>query len=118
MNLRWSHIHKLNYPAISPGMYSHCDMAHVIDPPNRSKFDTEDKKWDHIPQNKTILSLDTIVKPYSLSHLFPFGTYRLAVLVAAANVKPIKETIEITLTGDWYDDEDQMLSEGVGVRML
>jgi len=50
--------------------------------------------------------------------MLPFGKYRLVIIVAAANAKPVEKTLEISLTGDWYDDEQRMFQEGVGVRIL
>ena len=105
-------------PAISPGTYKHCDLAHILDPDDRESVPGEHATWPNVPQNKTILSLDTIVKPYTQSYLLPFGTYHLTLIVAAANAKATTKTLEITLTGDWYDDEDQMLGEGIGIRLL
>ena len=60
----------------------------------------------------------TPVKPYTLSYLVPFGTYRLVIVVSAANAKPVTKTLEITVQGDWYDDEGQMLKEGLAVQVL
>jgi len=118
MNLLWANYRKVFFPAISPGMYRHCDLAHIIDPKKRAQFRTEDKSWPNISHEKTILSLDTAVKPHTLSYLLPFGKYRLVILIAAANAKPVKKTLEISLTGEWFDDEQKMLGEGVGVRLL
>jgi len=118
MNLSWSHLHGLFFPAISRGIYKHCDLAHIIDPQKRHQFAYEDKSWPNIPSQKTILSFDTVVKPNTLSHLVPFGVYRLVILVAAANAQSIRKTLEISLSGDWYDDEQQMLSEGIGIKLL
>jgi len=117
MNLVWSHYSEVFIPAISPGMYRHCDLAHVLHPEKRKLLEAEDNSWPNVPPGKTILSFDTIVRPYTLTSLVPPGTYRLVVLIAAANAKPVKKTLEIRLTGDWYDDESTMLSEGVGIRM-
>ena len=46
------------------------------------------------------------------------GKYRLVILVSAANTIPIEKTFEISLTGEWYDDEKKMLGEGIGIRLL
>lgn len=116
MNLRWAHYREIIFPAIVPGVYKHCDLGHIIDPQLRSGFPPEDKSWENVPPEKTVLSLDTAVKPNTRSYLIPPGKYHLVLLVAAANAKPIKKTLEITLTGDWYEDEKRMLGEGIGIR--
>jgi hypothetical protein len=38
--------------------------------------------------------------------------------VAAANSRPIVKKLEITLTGDWYDEEQKMFGEGIGIKLL
>ncbi len=118
MNLVWSHYGEVFIPAISPGMYRHCDLAHVLHPEQRHQLEAENNSWPNVSTDRTILSFDTIVRPYTLTSLVPPGTYRLILLIAAANATPLKEILEIRLTGDWYDDEYAMLSEGVGIRML
>lgn len=124
MNLTWAHYREVFLPAISPGTYKHCNLGHVIDPVKRVQIASvypswaEHIIWEDVHPKETILSLDTAVKPRTKSHLLPPGTYRLAITVAAANARPVKEQFEIRLTGDWYKDEDIMLGEGVVVRKL
>jgi hypothetical protein len=118
MNLVWSHCREVFLPAISPGTYKHCDLAHILDPRDRGRISGEDTAWPNVPPAKTVLSLDTFVQPYTRSYLLPFGTYYLTLIVAAANVKAITKTLEITLTGDWYDNEQEMLGQGIGIRLI
>lgn len=118
MNLVWSNIRTLFFPVISPGTYKHCDLAHVIDPKKRSLIPVEETEWSNIPSERTILSFDTFVKPNILSHLVPYGKYHLTIIVAAENANPITKVLEIMLTGDWYDEEDKMLGEGISVRII
>jgi hypothetical protein len=118
MNLFWTHIKRPFFDAISPGMEKHCDLGHVIEPAKRAMFGREDNPKLDIPADKTIFSFDLVVQPNTMSHLIPQGKYRLALQIAAANTEPIKKTLEITLTGNWYDDETRMFSDGIGIRML
>ncbi len=117
LNLRWSHISKTFVDAISPGMEKHCDIGHIIDPAQRATLHMEDDPSLGVP-DKTLLSFDFVVKPYTMSHLIPPGKYRLSLLIGASNTKPVKKTIEINVTGDWYSNEAEMLREGIGIRML
>jgi hypothetical protein len=78
----------------------------------------EDKRWPGVARDKTVMSFDTVVKSYALTHLVPCGTYRLVLQVAATNASPIKRVLEITLTGDWFEDEMRMLGEGAGIKLL
>jgi len=58
------------------------------------------------------------MKSYMLNHLLPPGIYRLSIVVAAANAKPLTKTLEIHLNGQWYDMESKMLEEGISIRLL
>jgi hypothetical protein len=118
MNLAWTHIHTLFFPAISPGTYKHCDLFHIIDPKTREIVPMEGKTWPHISRDKTILSFDTVVQPFTKNYLVCVGVYRLTLIVAAANSKPITKILEINLTGDWFDEEQKMLGEGIGIKVI
>ncbi len=37
--------------------------------------------------------------------------------IAASNAKPKRVELSIFVSGDWYDDEEEMLSRGIGVRV-
>jgi hypothetical protein len=119
MNLVWSHIQSPFFEAISPGMEKHCDLAHILDPANR-RFggEAENSPKLSLPSDKTILSLDLQVKPLTYSHLIGPGRYRLTLVIAAANTQPTTKVLEINVTGDWHDDEAQMLRDGIGVTIL
>jgi hypothetical protein len=117
MNLLWSYHRQVFLPAISPKTYKHCDLAHIIDPSERENFPGEHKTWPNVSSEKTVLSFDTASKPYVQSYLVPAGIYLLNIVIAAANAEPVEETLEITLTGDWYDNEQEMLSQGIGIRI-
>ena len=118
MNLLWSNYRQEYLPTLSPEMRKHCDLAHIIHPQERKNFPGEDKTWPNVPQEKTVLSFDTVVKPDTQSYLVPMGTYRLSIIITAANAKPIRKCLEVTLPGDWYDDEQVMLGKGIGIRLL
>lgn len=121
MNLRWSHAQdqahapEIFADGISPGMGKHCDLGHIIDPQHRVEVGED---LSNVPSGKTILGLELEVKPNTLSHLIPPGTYRLTLRIAAGNSKPVTKVVEISVTGDWYSDEKRMLSEGIGVRFI
>jgi hypothetical protein len=53
-----------------------------------------------------------------LSHLIPPGSYQLELRVAAANHAPVTKTIELTITGKWFEDQTQMFSDGLGLKVI
>lgn len=118
LNLIWAHYGGIFFD-ISPGMYRHCDLARIIDPSFRSNIPHEDLSWDNVQKDKTILSFEIASKPNIPCHLWPNGTYRLVVVVAAAaNAEPITSTIEINITGSWSNNEQIMFRDGIGISIL
>jgi hypothetical protein len=121
MNLKWANIDEAVLPVLHPHhTYRHCNVAHIIKPEHRSRFSVqaEDKQFPDVPPEKTILSFDTSVKAHTMSHLAPPGKYHLVVVLSAANAEPVEKTLEINLTGDWYDSEPKMFESGVGIRLV
>ena len=117
MNLTWTHSFKAKYyPAISKGMFRHCDLGYILKPEDRHKFINEDhEKFD---KTQTIFGLELEVKPNSLQHLFGPGIYRLKVLIASSSTEPIERTIEIKHIGEWIDDSKKMFDEGIGLKLV
>ncbi len=114
MNLRWSHATppQIFYPRIAPGMGRHCDLGHIVNPTMRSQAGPGEDLPGADPTG-TILSLDLEVQPHTLTHLLQAGVYEFDVYAGAANAKPVKARVQLRLTGQWYDDEHTMLTEGV-----
>ncbi len=114
MNLRWSHATppQVFYPRIAPKMGRHCDLGHIVDPAMRSQAGPGEN-LPGVDQTETILSLDLEVQPHTLTHLLRAGVYEFDVYAAAANARPVRARIQLRLTGQWYDDEHAMLTEGV-----
>lgn len=114
MNLLWSHGRpgqsEVFAQGISPQMGRHCELAHIVDPAHSERFG--------IPHVDAVLGqcwliLDLEAPPNVGSHLLSAGDYRLIVRVAAANALPAIHTIELSLSGRWYDEQDKMFFDGV-----
>lgn len=120
MNLKWSHSPdsdpEIYAERISSKMGKHCDLGHIIDPKERGQIPGEDRS--DIPSNQIILSLDLETKTNTLSHLVPPGVYRLQLKVAASNCEPVTKCLEITLKGEWHDDQDKMFSDFFGIKVM
>jgi ribosomal protein L19 len=79
----------------------------------------EDKNFPDILPEKTIIHIDTKFKSSRKDYLQPCGGYLLKIVVSASNSSSVvRKSISIDITGDWYGDEDQMLRDGVGFRIL
>jgi hypothetical protein len=119
MNLVWSHILAPYTPAISPGMEKHCDLFHITYPAKRARFGAEDDPgFSSGSPQQTLLNFDVEVKPNTLGFLVPPGEYRLVVVVGAANSRPKQQVLEINHTGKWFADQETMLTQGIGIRVV
>jgi len=116
MNLRWADSHETYFP-VSPGMGKHCDLGHISNPSIRREVGDERPSLE-LSSDQTSLSFDLRFPPPSRAHIIGPDLYRLDILVAAENHRPIPKTIELDLTGKWYNTEDEMFKDGVGVRIL
>jgi hypothetical protein len=100
-------------PPESPGRF--CDVAHVLNP---------DQRWlpgeyiEEHPKDKTWLSMLYASRPSDLSHILLPGTYELDIQVSASNAAPIEATLELSLSGTWYPDEEDMLKHVLSIRVL
>lgn len=117
MNLKWSNVGLIYFPSIAPNMGKHCDVGHISDPANRHQL-REDAPRLHLSNEETSLAFDLMVGPNNRSHIIGPGEYQLDILVAADNVRPIKQTLAISLKGMWDPDETTMLRAGIGIALL
>ena len=115
MNLIWSNFGQMYFPRISPRMRKHCDIGHIIDPASRTDFG---EGRPEIDPSEVALAFDLVARPNNQSHVIGPGTYRLDIEIAAENALPLLKVIEISLPGPWYEDPEQMLRNGVGIRMV
>jgi hypothetical protein len=117
-NLIWGHNNKPFCDAIYPDLDKYCNLGHIIHPRKRSLFLDEDNSGLRLTQEQTIMSFHTAIKPYNLTHLVGPGEYRIELVLAWENCKPVRRTLEINHTGQWFDDERKMLSEGIGISLV
>lgn len=120
MNLRWSHGRpdgstEIYAEGIAPGMGKHCDLLRLVDPEFAGDFE------DELPSLGTGLTVGVVqleMFPNNRAHILGPGVYRVSVRVAAANAPPADTTLELEITGKWFDDEQRMFDEGVGLKAL
>jgi len=115
MNLLWAHIERPFLAGLSPKMGQHCDVGRVIHP---SKASAVGEKLPTVAEDKAILALDLEVKPNTKTHLLAPGEYQLELRIAASNARPVSKKVELSVTGEWFDDETRMFADGLGMRQL
>jgi hypothetical protein len=117
MNLSWSDVGGIYFSRIAPEMGKHCDIAHVTDPARRAAVG-EDAPMLDLTDQQCSLAFNLITRPNHRGHIVGPGKYRLDILVAADNVRPLKKTLEISLQGPWNSDDTKMLRDHVGIAVL
>ena len=117
MNLKWANLGKIIFPGIAPEMGKHCDVGHITEP-ERRRILREDAPSLGLTDQQTSLAFDLMAAPNNKGHIVGPGEYQLDILIAAENARPIRRTIAISLKGPWYADEERMLGDGVGVKIV
>ena len=118
MNLVWSHTNgKTFLEAISAhGMGRHCDLGHILNPAAYQSINDIEKP--KVLNGKTVFMLDVEFKHFNKSYLLEPGTYRLHIIIVGQNALPESKVVEISFTGDWFEDQDKMFRDGVRINIL
>lgn len=118
MTLKWAHRGPV-LPDLSPESYRYCSVTGIFDPEKRSMFPAqEDQRWSQDLREKTLLSFSVRAQTNDKGYLQPPGIYHLELELTAANARSRSAKLEIMLSGDWYDDEQEMFSKGVTIRLI
>lgn len=112
MNLKWSHTGVVFAQGLSPQMGQFCDVGHIVHPSNAA---TAGHALD-TAEGQAVMCLDVEAASNTRSHLLAPGAYRIDLLIGAANSKPVAKSIDLTLTGEWFDEADAMFTDGIGFR--
>jgi hypothetical protein len=113
MNLVFSHTHERYLESLSPNMEKLCDIFHIVDPSQNKSF---------IPRENesAVIWFDLEVTPSNYGNLiFDPGLYKLDIVVGASNIrKPIKRSIKIDFSGNWSDDENEMIGKEIKLWLI
>lgn len=110
MNLLWAHTKEVFAPGLSPRMGRHCDLGFIAKP--------ESYREGEIGSLADLkLVLDTEVVPNTRSNECGPGEYELILRIAASNSLPLEAVCSIMLPGKWFDDDREMLSQGIGIQI-
>ena len=113
-NLLWSNSF---YPFsdISPEMERYCFIGRLINPIDRHNF--PDFDVESYNMNETCLRIAVDIARNTKEHIIPPGTYHIECLIGSANTKAFKKTFEISISGEWFDDEIRMYEKGLRIEM-
>ena len=105
IDLLWSYSRKNYNNIILPNMGKHCDFFHVI------------KSHDN---NKIIFDFEYITNINGVCNAFYVGKaeYEIEIKIAAENVKPMIKKLKLNDSGNWFDEESKMYSDGISIEIL
>lgn len=112
-NLIWSHSFQ-PLTDISPEMERYCFIGRIINPEARHNF--PDFDMENYNMNETCLRLDIDIARHTKEHIIPHGIYKIECLIGSANTKAIKKTFELSISGEWFDDELNMYERGLTIK--
>ena len=118
MNLKWANLPIMHFPYIAPETGKHCDLGHIVDPAHRDAANERPSTRLALTDRQTSMTFDLISAPNHRGHIIGPGDYRLNILVAAEDIRPLKRTVEIGLRGTWHADEATMLRDGIGLTVM
>ncbi|MHC4504856.1 MAG: hypothetical protein ACYTFI_16255 [Planctomycetota bacterium] len=98
LNLQWTHFDRPFLESVSPGTYRNIDFGLVGKTGGASA---------------ALFSLRVVQRAAAENLPLDPGKYRLALCAAAANAKAARRTFDLEVTGDWYEDQRDMLSRGI-----
>lgn len=121
--LLWSFERMPYLASLAPGTFAHCTLGHVLHPSGRQEASGEDPNqtnfWGKhvVTEHETVFSLDVQFRSNNLSYLLIPGKYKLRVLLASSQTKALTAEILVDLSGNWFDEEEEMLKEGVTIEV-
>jgi hypothetical protein len=117
-NLLWGQTGKPIFNAISPSMEKICNLGYIVDPSAIKFMPIAYNPSLNISDGQATFCFEVEIKSNTKSYIIGPGNYRMKIIIGSANTQPITRTIEINVTGDWYEDEQKMLKEGIGIMSL
>ena len=111
LNLVWSHYRQITISKIQPKLFKHLDLGYILKP--EAKYLT---RFNITERPNVIFELDVAVRPNTGSHILIPGDYKIKIIFAANNHKPVEKIYSITIKDTWSDDEEEMLSSNVSIN--
>lgn len=111
LNLIWTVTHEITKSKIQPGLFKFIDFGHVEETrfKNLSTFGLSNN-------SRVVLELCTETSPNTGSHIIFPGEYRIKIIIAANNLKPITKIYSLVITDNWTDNQSEMFEKNIFVK--
>jgi hypothetical protein len=111
LNIVWSHCRTITVSKIQPKLFKHLDLGYVI----KSNF-AGLERFRINSSSKIVFKFDVAVEPNTGSHILVPGDYKIKIIFAANNHKPVEKIYSLTIKDAGSDDEGEMLSSNVLIK--
>lgn len=111
LNLLWSHYRKITMEKIQPKLFKHLDFGFIL----KRNF-VNLKKYGIEGTPNVVFQFDVAVKPNTGSHILLPGNYKVKIVFAASNFKPIEKTYNLEIKDKWDNNEEKMLAENILIK--
>jgi hypothetical protein len=91
-------------------------MGHILNP-DAYQYINDTEKPKAITR-KAVFMLDVEFKHFNKSYILEPGTYKLHIIIVGQNALPESKIVEISFTGNWYEDQEKMFRDGVRLNIL
>ena len=114
-NLIWTHIAQQYLPILLPGTEKNVDLGHIIDPKARKEVPTEHNQKISALETQTVFYFETTILPNNRYNIVGPGEYQFTITVGAANCPSNSKSFGLKISGEWYNNELEMLSKGIDI---
>lgn len=115
MDLLWSNV-QVPELSISPNVEKHCDLGFILDPMRDGR---SVRTRLNVAPDRCLFTFELQAKPNDEAHIVGPGHYHLTIVAASENTSSVVRELELTITGDWFNNEAEMFSDrGAQIRLL
>ena len=114
-NLRWANTDPIRpeiFCGMNPEMGRYCDLGAIADPACPTL-----REVSGAPRGMATFDLVLQAGLPGDANRLPPGDYRITLKVSAANARPVEKSVQVSLSGNWTEEESTMFAKELGVSV-
>lgn len=115
INLNWTHTSNTLQNSLAQGTEKMCEIGRFIEP---YYIPSDVRSFLELKENETAFWFSVGAQDGLLNYIISPGTYRLHLVVSAANARPKEQKLKIVIKGKFDQDIKKMLEENVMIKLL
>jgi hypothetical protein len=101
---------------LSPGAYRFLDIFAIVNPAQRAQFN--DRSLLNDKGDEAIIDVALVHRNHAKTYLIPPGRYQLDLLLSGKNTRPQQVKIEISASGNYVDQPQEMLGTHLSIAIV